>query len=161
MALLAAYDAVRPGSFSHLRRVIWCGEVMANAALTYWMQRVPQATFTNLYGPTEATIASSYYRVDKPPSDAREAIPIGQGCPGEGFSFWTTSLVRFPLGKSATSTSAAWASAQATGRTTPRRERRFSPTPGRTERVASTERAISHASGRTGSCTSSAGRTHR
>ena len=99
MALLATYDAVRPDSFRHLRRIIWCGEVMANAALTYWMQRVPQATFTNLYGPTEATIASSYYRVDKPPSDAREAIPIGQACPGEELLILDDELGPVPHGE--------------------------------------------------------------
>ena len=63
------------------------------------MERVPQATFTNLYGPTEATIASSYYRVDKPPSDAREAIPIGQACPGEELLILDDELSPVPLGE--------------------------------------------------------------
>ena len=98
MALLARTTPCAPDSFPHLRRIIWCGEVMANAALAYWMQRVPQATFTNLYGPTEATIASSYYRVVKPPSDAREAVPIGEPCPGEELLILDDELGPVPLG---------------------------------------------------------------
>ena len=61
LAYLARFDAVQPGDFPDLRRIIWCGEVFATPALRYWMERVPHASFTNLYGPTETTIASSYF----------------------------------------------------------------------------------------------------
>jgi amino acid adenylation domain-containing protein len=80
---LAKADAVRPGDFPELRRVMWCGEVLPTPALMYWMQRLPHARFTNLYGPTEATIASSYYDVPGCPASAATHIPIGAACGGE------------------------------------------------------------------------------
>ena len=80
---LAKADAVAPGDFPSLRRILWCGEVLPTPALIYWMQRVPHARFTNLYGPTEATIASSYYDVPACPRKAEERIPIGLACGGE------------------------------------------------------------------------------
>jgi amino acid adenylation domain-containing protein len=81
--LLAKFDAVRPGDFPGLRRVLWCGEALPTPTLIYWMRRLPHVAFTNLYGPTEATIASSYYTVAACPADEREPIPIGRACDGE------------------------------------------------------------------------------
>ncbi len=81
--LLARHDAVRPGDFPALRRVLWCGEVLPTATLRHWMARVPQASYTNLYGPTEATIASSYHTLTRAPDDDLASIPIGRPCAGE------------------------------------------------------------------------------
>src|SRR5205823_5570920 len=47
---LAKHDAVRPDDFPHLKRLLWCGEVLPTPALAYWMRRLPHARFTNLYG---------------------------------------------------------------------------------------------------------------
>lgn len=80
---LTKFDAVRPGDFQALRRLLWCGEVLPTPALIYWMRRLPRVRFTNLYGPTEATIASSYYDVTACPAAATAAIPIGHPCGGE------------------------------------------------------------------------------
>jgi amino acid adenylation domain-containing protein len=80
---MAKADAVAPGDFPQLRRVMWCGEVLPTPALIYWMQRLPHARFTNLYGPTEATIASSYYDVSACPQTPAAHIPIGRACDGE------------------------------------------------------------------------------
>ncbi|MGH7568801.1 MAG: amino acid adenylation domain-containing protein [Gemmatimonadales bacterium] len=80
---MAKFDAVRPGDFPSVRRLLWCGEVLPTPTLIYWMQRLPHAVFTNLYGPTETTIASSYYTVPACPTDERADIPIGRACPGE------------------------------------------------------------------------------
>ena len=80
---LAKFNAVRPGDFPSLRRVLWCGEVLPTPALIYWMERLPRVRFTNLYGPTEATIASSYYDVASCPEDPKASVPIGKGCDGE------------------------------------------------------------------------------
>jgi amino acid adenylation domain-containing protein len=79
---LCKFNVVRENDFPALKRLLWCGEAFPAPALRYWMQRLPHVSFTNLYGPTEATIASSYYRVPKPPADD-EAIPIGTACEGE------------------------------------------------------------------------------
>jgi amino acid adenylation domain-containing protein len=80
---IAKFDALRPGDFPSLRRVLWCGEVLPTPALIYWMKRLPHVRFTNLYGPTEATIASSFYDVPACPQSPREQIPIGRACGGE------------------------------------------------------------------------------
>jgi amino acid adenylation domain-containing protein len=80
---LAKFDAVRPGDFPALQRVMWCGEVFPTPGLIYWMKRLPHVTFTNLYGPTEATIASGYYTVKACPADPIADVPIGTGCEGE------------------------------------------------------------------------------
>jgi amino acid adenylation domain-containing protein len=83
LSYMAAFDAVVPGAFPELRRLLWCGEVFPTPQLRYWMERVPHATFTNLYGPTEATIASSYFTVRERPGSDSEVVPIGQACAGE------------------------------------------------------------------------------
>ncbi|HEX5853273.1 MAG TPA: amino acid adenylation domain-containing protein [Solirubrobacteraceae bacterium] len=82
-AYMVSGDAIEEGDFASLRRVIWCGEVLAPAVLAHWMARVPQATYTNLYGPTEATIASSFHTVTSAPLDTSAPIPIGAPCAGE------------------------------------------------------------------------------
>lgn len=80
---VAKFNALNAVKLPCLKRVIWCGEVLPVPSLVYWMQHVPQASFTNLYGPTETTIASSYYTVVECPTDQVTEIPIGQGCEGE------------------------------------------------------------------------------
>jgi amino acid adenylation domain-containing protein len=83
LSYLAKFDLLRERDFPELRRVLWCGEVLPTPTLMYWMQRLPQVSFTNLYGPTETTIASSFYTVPACPTDERAEIPIGRACPGE------------------------------------------------------------------------------
>ncbi|HEV3010409.1 MAG TPA: amino acid adenylation domain-containing protein [Burkholderiales bacterium] len=80
---MAKVDAVRQNDFPELRRVMWCGEVLATPVLAHWMRRLPHARFTNLYGPTETTVASSYYDVPACPEDPTATIPIGVACDGE------------------------------------------------------------------------------
>ncbi|MEO1998551.1 MAG: amino acid adenylation domain-containing protein [Planctomycetaceae bacterium] len=79
----AKFDAVAQNDFPHLRRLMWCGEVLPTPTLMYFMQRLPAVPFTNLYGPTEATIASSYYTVPECPTSDTAVIPIGTACTGE------------------------------------------------------------------------------
>jgi len=80
---IAKFNALRPGDFPSLKRVLWCGEVLPTPALIYWMKHLPHVRFTNLYGPTEATIASSYYDVPQCPLTPQEQVPIGRACGGE------------------------------------------------------------------------------
>jgi amino acid adenylation domain-containing protein len=96
LAYLTRFDAVPPGDFPELKRIIWCGEVFAPPALRYWMERVPHASFTNLYGPTETTIASSYHTVEAPPSGA---VPIGRACGGETLYVLGPDLEPLPQGE--------------------------------------------------------------
>jgi non-ribosomal peptide synthetase component F len=99
LAYLARFDAVQPGDFPELRRVIWCGEVFAAPALRYWMERLPHASFTNLYGPTETTIASSYFQVATPPSETSAPVPIGRACGGEALHVLGPDLQPLPPGE--------------------------------------------------------------
>ena len=82
-AYMVSGNAIEEADFPALRRVIWCGEVLAPAVLAHWMERVPQPSYTNLYGPTEATIASSFHTVESAPRDTTVPIPIGVPCAGE------------------------------------------------------------------------------
>jgi amino acid adenylation domain-containing protein len=99
MTLIAKFDAIAPRSLPSLRRVIWCGETLPTPTLRYWMERVPDATFTNLYGPTEATIASSYYTVPALPASDTESIPIGRACEGEEILVLDENLRPTPPGE--------------------------------------------------------------
>jgi acyl-coenzyme A synthetase/AMP-(fatty) acid ligase len=83
LAYLCRFDAVRPGDFPALKRLLWCGEVMPTPTLIYWMERLPHVRFTNLYGPTETTVASTWYTVPSCPTDPKAPVPIGQPCGGE------------------------------------------------------------------------------
>jgi non-ribosomal peptide synthetase component F len=99
LAYLARFDAVQPGDFPELRRIIWCGEVFATPALRYWMERVPHASFTNLYGPTETTVASSYVPVERPPAAPGATVPIGRACGGETLHILGPDLEPLPQGE--------------------------------------------------------------
>jgi amino acid adenylation domain-containing protein len=83
LTLMSKFDALAGVELPDLRRLLWCGEVLPTPTLIYWMQHLPEVTFTNLYGPTEATIASSYYTVPSCPQNDTEPIPIGVACEGE------------------------------------------------------------------------------
>ena len=98
LTYLARFDAVTPGDFADLRRILWCGEVFPTPPLKYWMERLPHVRFTNLYGPTETTIASSYYTVPAPPADANANVPIGEACGGEEMLVLDPGLAPQPPG---------------------------------------------------------------
>ncbi|HZL48451.1 MAG TPA: amino acid adenylation domain-containing protein, partial [Solirubrobacteraceae bacterium] len=92
LTFMAKYGTVHQGDFPHLKRLIWCGEVLPTPTLIEWMRRLPHVDFTNLYGPTEATIASSYFRVTNIPADPTAAIPIGEACAGEELAVLDSKL---------------------------------------------------------------------
>ena len=96
---MAKFDVVAFEDFPHLRRLLWCGEVLPTPALRYWMQRLPHVQFTNLYGPTETTIASSYYTVPRCPDHDTAAVPIGTACPGEDLLVLGDDLRPLPPGE--------------------------------------------------------------
>jgi amino acid adenylation domain-containing protein len=98
LTLVAKADAIDAGSLPALTRVLACGETLPAPTLAYWMERVPEATFTNLYGPTETTIASSYYTVSGPP-EPHEDVPIGCACGGEEVLVLDERLGELPVGE--------------------------------------------------------------
>jgi amino acid adenylation domain-containing protein len=98
LTYLAKHDAIPPGGYPSLRRVLACGEVLPTATLIYWMERVPHARFSNLYGPTETTVASSFHDVADPPADAVSSVPIGVPIPGEELLVLTGDMERAETG---------------------------------------------------------------
>jgi len=96
---LAGRDAVRPGDFPALKRIVWYGEGLPTPTLAYWMTRLPHVTFTRLYGRTEATIASSAYTVPEIPDDPNAEIPIGTECDGEELLVLNDRLEPVPFGE--------------------------------------------------------------
>ena len=71
-----AMDYVRP---THLKKVLFAGEVMPARQLGYWMDKLPDAQFANLFGPTETTDICTYYILRRRFA-AGEQIPIGFSC---------------------------------------------------------------------------------
>jgi amino acid adenylation domain-containing protein len=98
LTYMARFDVVAPGDFPHLRRLLWCGEVLPTTTLIHWMKRLPHVAFTNLYGPTETTIASSYHTVLACPADPQAAVPIGTACGGEELLVLDAALQPVPQG---------------------------------------------------------------
>lgn len=58
---IARHDAIPSGGFPGLERVIWSGKMLSGPSLRYWMQRVPDGSFSNLFGPNENTLSGRYY----------------------------------------------------------------------------------------------------
>lgn len=76
---LANSDALSKVHFSHLKKILFCGEVMPNKQLNYWRRHYPNNLFVNMYGPTEITDVCTYYIVDRQFEDD-ESLPIGKAC---------------------------------------------------------------------------------
>lgn len=67
----------------HIKRILFCGEVMPNKQLNIWRKEYPDVLYANLYGPTEITDVCTYYIVDRDfPDD--EDLPIGFNCKNTG-----------------------------------------------------------------------------
>ncbi len=69
-------DYVMP---THLKKVLFAGEVMPVRQLNYWMDKLPDAMFANLFGPTETTDICTYYVVNRRFADT-DTLPIGRAC---------------------------------------------------------------------------------
>lgn len=70
---LATFD------FSHLRTVLFAGEVFPVKYLRQLMERIPHARYHNLYGPTETNVCT-WYSVPPLAPERSEPISIGKGC---------------------------------------------------------------------------------
>ena len=96
---LCKFDAIEQNDFPHLKRLMWCGEVLPTPTLMYFMKKLPDVQFTNLYGPTEATIASSFYTVAECPENETDQIPIGIPCDGEELLVLDDQKLPAPIGQ--------------------------------------------------------------
>ena len=73
VATLQAFDHRVP---SHLRKILFSGEVMPIKMLNAWRTHYPDALFVNLYGPTEITCNCMYYVIDRT-FEVDEKLPLG------------------------------------------------------------------------------------
>jgi amino acid adenylation domain-containing protein len=78
LVTVANFDLMRQRVPSHLRKILFAGEVMPAKQLRYWMEKLPGALFSDLYGPTEITVDCTYYHV--PHGFEGDSIPIGRPC---------------------------------------------------------------------------------
>ncbi|MEV0642237.1 amino acid adenylation domain-containing protein [Streptomyces sp. NPDC050619] len=76
-------DAVRPGDFPDLRRIICSGDVLPTSVVAYWLRRLPHITIVNTWGATETSVLSSFHELREAPADPQVPIPIGKAVPGE------------------------------------------------------------------------------
>ncbi|MBZ7930603.1 AMP-binding protein, partial [Campylobacter molothri] len=72
-------EALDNFSSKHLKKILFCGEIMPNKQLNIWRKHLPQSLFANLYGPTEITDVCTYYIINRPFKDD-ELLPIGKAC---------------------------------------------------------------------------------
>jgi hypothetical protein len=92
---LAGVDAVRPGDFPALRRLLWCGEVLPTAALIHWMARLPHVPSRTCWPTDRPSPAAPWVAI---PDDPRTPTPIGRACAGRERSSGGDDLRPCPAG---------------------------------------------------------------
>lgn len=80
LSLLATYKNLDRHDLSSLRLILFAGEQFPLKYLRRLRESVPGARFCNMYGQTEAN-SSTYYWVDKIPSESKTPLPIGKAMP--------------------------------------------------------------------------------
>ncbi len=76
---LVLYGKLEKFDFSHLRHVLFAGEIFPVKYLQQLIQLIPQPHYSNLYGPTETNVCT-YYRVRPDELDQINSLPIGKAC---------------------------------------------------------------------------------
>jgi amino acid adenylation domain-containing protein len=80
LGFLAQYGGLDRYDLSHLRMILFAGEVFPVKHLRALQKLVPQARYFNLYGPTETNVCTFYEVTGTVPEDRREPYPIGKCC---------------------------------------------------------------------------------
>ena len=80
LSLLANLANLDLYDLSSLRLVLFAGELFPLKYLRRLQEAIPGARFCNMYGQTEAN-SSTYYWVDRLPSDGKGVLPIGRPFP--------------------------------------------------------------------------------
>ena len=80
LSLLAEFGQLDKFDYSHLRLVLFAGEVFPVKQLRKLVTKWPSPVYYNLYGPTETNVCT-YARIPTPiPEDRTEPYPIGWPC---------------------------------------------------------------------------------
>ncbi len=77
---LVLYGGLEERNLSHLRQILFAGEVFPTKYLRKLMELIPHARYYNLYGPTETNVIT-YFHVSKP-LKGEKPIPVGIPCDG-------------------------------------------------------------------------------
>lgn len=76
---LVLYGQLEQHNYSHLRAVLFAGEVFPIKYLRTLMEQIPHPHYYNLYGPTETNVCT-YYEVPPLAPERTTPLPIGQAC---------------------------------------------------------------------------------
>ena len=79
LARLALSGALERHDWSHLRQIIFAGEVFPVAHLRRLREQIPGARYWNWYGPTETNVCTAY-AVDTLAPEQTTPVPIGTAC---------------------------------------------------------------------------------
>ncbi|MEP6997967.1 MAG: amino acid adenylation domain-containing protein [Betaproteobacteria bacterium] len=79
LARLALSGGLERHDWSHLRQIIFAGEVFPVAHLRRLREQIPGARYWNWYGPTETNVCTAY-AVDALPPVQTAPVPIGTAC---------------------------------------------------------------------------------
>jgi amino acid adenylation domain-containing protein len=79
LAQLALSGGLERHDWSHLRQIVFAGEVFPVAHLRRLREQIPDARYWNWYGPTETNVCTAY-PVDALPAEQTTPVPIGAAC---------------------------------------------------------------------------------
>jgi amino acid adenylation domain-containing protein len=80
LSLLAQFGRMPGRDFSHLRLVLFAGEVFPIVHLRSLKRQLPRPRYFNLYGPTETNVCTYYEIPGLIPDDRTAPYPIGRVC---------------------------------------------------------------------------------
>ena len=80
LALLAQYGNLASRDYSHLKQVLFAGEVFAVKHLRTLCELLPKPRYYNLYGPTETNVCTYHEVVPPVPPERTTPYPIGKVC---------------------------------------------------------------------------------
>jgi len=80
LGLMAQFGKLEEHDYSHLRTVLFAGEVFPIKHLRLLKERWPHPRYFNLYGPTETNVCTFYEVPTTLPDTQTEPVPIGMAC---------------------------------------------------------------------------------
>jgi len=80
LALMAQFGRMETLDYSHLRMILFAGEVFPVGHLRTLKNLIPRPRYFNLYGPTETNVCTYYEIPDVIPVDRLDPYPIGKVC---------------------------------------------------------------------------------
>lgn len=98
LCMISKFKVLDKCEITHLKKILFAGEVMPTKQLNYWMDKMPDALYANLFGPTEITDIGTYYIVDRKLNDD-EPVPIGKACSNVGVFILDEELEEVPNGE--------------------------------------------------------------